>query len=376
MAGATLAREDNNAEGGRLVLQGDWTLIAIGPTYPGLRAALEQQRDRPELEWDLSGIDALDSVGALMLWRTWGRRMPGRVRLRPDQAPMFERIRLAEEKGVLHKAPRSPFAWLMTIGDLAFKAGRNLHEITILVGQLLLDLGHVLRHPGDMPWRETSANLYKSGVRAMPVTALVGFLIGVVLSYLSALQLRSFGVDVYIINILGIGIVREMGPVLVAILVAGRSGSAMTAQLGVMRVTEEIDALAVMGVSRTLRLVFPKVLALALAVPLLVLWTSFVAIIGGMISARFQLDISYAFFIDTLPKVVPVANLWIALFKGLTFGILVALIASHFGLQVKPNTESLSAHTTSSVVTAITVVILVDAIYAIATRQIGMPTRP
>jgi phospholipid/cholesterol/gamma-HCH transport system permease protein len=376
VAGATLAREDNNAEGGRLVLQGDWTLIAIGPTYPGLRAALEQQRDRPELEWDLSGIDALDSVGALMLWRTWGRRMPGRVRLRPDQAPMFERIRLAEEKGVLHKAPRSPFAWLMTIGDLAFKAGRNLHEITILVGQLLLDLGHVLRHPGDMPWRETSANLYKSGVRAMPVTALVGFLIGVVLSYLSALQLRSFGVDVYIINILGIGIVREMGPVLVAILVAGRSGSAMTAQLGVMRVTEEIDALAVMGVSRTLRLVFPKVLALALAVPLLVLWTSFVAIIGGMISARFQLDISYAFFIDTLPKVVPVANLWIALFKGLTFGILVALIASHFGLQVKPNTESLSAHTTSSVVTAITVVILVDAIYAIATRQIGMPTRP
>ncbi len=375
MAGATLAREDN-AEGGRLVLRGDWTLIAIGPAYPRLRAALEQQRDRPELEWDLGGVDALDSVGALMLWRTWGRRMPGRVRLRPDQAPMFERIRLAEEKGVLRKAPRSPFEWLMAVGDLAFKAGRNLREITILVGQLLLDVGHILRHPGDMPWRETSANLYKSGVRAMPVTALVGFLIGVVLSYLSALQLRSFGADVYIVNILGIGIVREMGPVLVAILVAGRSGSAMTAQLGVMRVTEEIDALAVMGVSRTLRLVFPKVLALAVAVPLLVLWTSFVAIIGGMISAQFQLDISYAFFIDTLPKVVPVANLWIALFKGLTFGILVALIASHFGLQVKPNTESLSANTTSSVVTAITIVILVDAIYAIATRQIGMPTRP
>jgi phospholipid/cholesterol/gamma-HCH transport system permease protein len=262
----------------------------------------------------------------------------------------------------------------MAIGDLAFKAGRNLREITILVGQLLLDLGHILRHPGDMPWRETSANLYKSGVRAMPVTALVGFLIGVVLSYLSALQLKSFGADVYIINILGIGIIRELGPVLVAVLVAGRSGSAMTAQLGVMRVTEEIDALAVMGVSRTLRLVFPKVLALALAVPLLVLWTSFVAIIGGMVSARFQLDISYAFFIDTLPKVVPVANLWIALFKGFTFGILVALIASHFGLQVKPNTESLSANTTSSVVTAITIVILVDAIYAIATRRIGMPT--
>jgi hypothetical protein len=133
--------------------------------------------------------------------------------------------------------------------------------------------GACLALSGRPAAREISANLYKSGVRAMPVTALVGFLIGVVLSYLSALQLKQFGADIFIVNIIGLGIVRELGPVLVAILVAGRSGSAMTAQLGVMRVTEEIDALATMGVPRGLRLVFPKVVALTVAMPLLVLWS-------------------------------------------------------------------------------------------------------
>ena len=151
----------------------------------------------------------------------------------------------------------------------------------------------------NCPRREISANLYKSGVRAMPVTALVGFLIGVVLSYLSALQLRQFGADVFIVNILGIGIIRELGPVLVAVLVAGRSGSAMTAQLGVMRVTEEIDALATMGVPRSLRLILPKVVALAVAMPLLVLWISAIALVGGMVAAQIQLDIGYGFFFET-----------------------------------------------------------------------------
>jgi phospholipid/cholesterol/gamma-HCH transport system permease protein len=207
----------------------------------------------------------------------------------------------------------------------------------------------------------------------MPVAALVGFLIGVALSYLSALQLRAYGADVFIVNILGLGIIRELGPVLVSVLVAGRSGSAMTAQLGVMRVTEEIDALAAMGVSRSLRLVLPKVIALSIAMPLLVLWTSAMALFGGMVSASLQLGLTYGFFIETLPGVVPLANLYIALSKGFVFGLLIALIACHFGLRVKPNTESLSANTTASVVSAITIVILVDAIFAIATRTIGVP---
>ncbi len=160
---------------------------------------------------------------------------------------------------------------------------------------------------------------------------------------------------------------------LLALLVAGRSGSAMTAQLGVMRVTEELDALAAMGISLSLRLLLPKVLALTLAMPLLVLWTSAVALLGGMVSAKIQLGMSYAFFFESLPQVVPVANLYIGLGKGAIFGLLIALVACHFGLRIRPNTESLAANTTASVVTAITLVILVNAVIAVAIRNIGMP---
>ena len=128
-----------------------------------------------------------------------------------------------------------------------------------------------------------------------------------------------------------------------------------------------------MGVSRSLRLVLPKIVALAVAMPLLVVWCSAAGIVGGMIAARLQMDLSYGFFIDTLPRVVPVANLWIGMSKGLVFGVLIGLVACHFGLRVKPNTESLSSQTTTSVVTSITVAILVDAVFAIMTRSFGIP---
>lgn len=373
MNGASIAFE-TDAEGRRwLRLAGEWRLMKLAPRYAALSAELAAHASDSTLGWDLRGIRSLDSVGAMMLWRAWGHRFPEILQTHDELEAVFARLYAASKLKETGPEPAQPFEWVVAIGRLSLRLWRHIVDFTGLIGQLLLDILFVARHPGEGPWRESSANLYKSGVRAMPVTALVGFLIGIVLSYLSALQLKTFGADIFIVNILGMGIIRELGPVLVAVLVAGRSGSAMTAQLGVMRVTEEIDALATMGVSRSLRLVFPKVAALALAMPLLVLWTSAIALMGGMVSAQFQLDISYGFFIETLPKVVPVANLYIALAKGVTFGIMVALVACHFGLRVRPNTESLSSNTTASVVTAITVVILVDAVFAIATRKIGMP---
>ncbi|HMM54617.1 MAG TPA: ABC transporter permease [Candidatus Desulfobacillus sp.] len=370
-ASVTLETDDGGRRWARLA--GEWRLRALAPDFAALDAELVAHGRDVALGWDLRGIASLDSVGAMMLWRAWGGRLPESLQTRDELGPVFARIEAAARQKEDGPGRAPPWEWVATLGRLGLGLLRHLADFTALVGQLALDALRLARRPREGPWRETSANLYKSGVRAMPVTALVGFLIGIVLSYLSALQLKNFGADIFIVNILGMGIIRELGPVLVAVLVAGRSGSAMTAQLGVMRVTEEIDALATMGVSRSLRLVFPKVAALALAMPLLVLWTSAIALMGGMVSAQLQLDISYGFFIETLPKVVPVANLYIALVKGVVFGILVALVACHFGLLVRPNTESLSSNTTASVVTAITVVILVDAVFAIATRKIGMP---
>ncbi|MDE2599342.1 MAG: ABC transporter permease [Rhodocyclaceae bacterium] len=368
---AGIASTEQNG-GAVATLSGTWTLAVVGREIDALNAELAALAKRAGTSWDCTGIEAFDSAGALLLWRTWGRRLPGAISLRPEHRRIFERLAAADQCPAPAGEPRLSYAWIRKLGDGAFKLQAHLVDFVALTGQVALNLVYLCRHPAELPRREISANLFKAGVRAMPVTALVGWLIGVVLSYLSSLQLRQFGADVFIINILGLGIIRELGPLLVAILIAGRTGSAMTAQLGVMRVTEEIDALNVMGVQRSLRLIFPKVAALAVVMPLLVVWTTAAALLGGMLAAQIQLDISAPFFFQTLPKAVPIGNVWIALSKGLVFGIAVALVACHFGMRVKPNTESLSANTTSSVVTAITVVILLDAVFAIVTRNVGL----
>ncbi|MFZ5581532.1 MAG: MlaE family ABC transporter permease [Pseudomonadota bacterium] len=352
-------------------ISGDWTLASLPRSLAELEDRLAALA-AAGADWDLTTLGRLDSLGALLLWRAWGRQWPPGVALAADHRRALERV-AALPPAAAALPPARPFEAVEALGVFVLKFSHNLLGLVALLGQLVLDLAYLLRHPRELPWVEYSATLYKSGAKALPVTALVGFLIGVVMSYLSALQLKMFGADIFIVNILGISIIRELGPVLVAVLVAGRSGSAMTAQIGVMRVTEEIDALATMGISRTQRLVLPKIAALTTALPLLVLWTSAAGILGGMVSANLQLGLSYGFFLDQLPKAVPLANLWIGLAKGWVFGLLISLVACHFGLHVKPNTESLSARTTAAVVTAITIVILVDALFAIATREIGLP---
>jgi len=363
---ARLSRDEQGRS--RVELSGVWNLRGLEPVLPGIEQKLAELKATGT--WDLSGVDAMDHAGALLLWRAWGRRMADSVNLRPEQAPFFEHLKLAPSQ---LPRPRRRFSGpLIVLGSSVLSFVDHLAEAIMLLGRVSFDVLHLVRYPNRIPWKEISANLYRTGTQALGITAIVGFLVGVVLSYLSAQQLRSFGADIYIVNLLGIAVIRELGPVLAAILIAGRSGSAMTAQIGVMRVTEELDALAVMGIPHTLRLVLPKMVALAVAMPLLILWTDAIALIGGMVSAQIQLGIDYRHFIASLPDAVPVANLWLGLGKGVVFGILIALIACLFGLRIKPNTESLGLGTTNSVVTAITVVIVVDAIFAVMFSDIGI----
>jgi phospholipid/cholesterol/gamma-HCH transport system permease protein len=350
-------------------VSGVWNLRSLGPALPRLEARLRGALGNGG--WDLSEVASMDHAGALLLWRAWGRRMAEPVRLRPEHELLFAHLRLPGD-AQLPRRRRYLIGPVMVLGHAMLSTADHLTGMVVLLGRVMLDAVMVFREPSRIPWREISANLYRTGAQALGITAVVGFLVGIVLSYLSAQQLRSFGADIYIVNLLGIAIVRELGPVLAAILVAGRSGSAMTAQIGVMRVTEELDALAVMGIPHTVRLVLPKMLALAIAMPLLILWTNAIALVGGMVSAQVQLGIDYRHFISNLPDAVPIANLWLGLGKGIVFGILIALLACHFGLRIKPNTESLGIGTTSSVVTAITVVILVDAVFAIMFSDVGI----
>ncbi|MES2535325.1 MAG: ABC transporter permease [Pseudomonadota bacterium] len=335
-----------------------------------IKAALRTLPAGAALHWDLSQVSALDYIGAQLLWNAWGKVRPPGLVLADHHEGFFKRL---EASGPLALPDESAKPWfsLATLRSALAGAVDHLSGFIALIGQLILDLGQFLRQPQRGPWKEISSNIFHIGYQALGITALVGVLIGVVLSYLSAQQLHTFGGDIYLVNILGMSIIRELGPLLAAILVAGRSGSAITAQLGVMRVNQELDAMLVMGLPHGFRLVMPRVLALAVAMPLLVVWTDAMALIGGMMAANFELNLSPSYFIRELPDAVPLANYWIGLGKGVVFGILIALVACHFGLRIEANTESLGQGTTTSVVTAITIVILADAVFAIVFSGVG-----
>lgn len=362
----------NDAGNGAIELSGNWQVHAFaeGNVMHEIRHRLAAIGDPAQLRWNLSHINALDHIGAQLLWNSWGKRRPTQLILLPAQETFFKRLEQANNLDI-PKPPKARLTSIMRLGTVMLGFFAHLLSFTRLLGQLVLDLGTVLRHPARAPWKEISANVYQMGFRALGITALVGILIGIVLSYLSAQQLRTFGGDIYIVNILGMSVIRELGPMLAAILVAGRSGSAITAQLGVMRVTEELDAMLVMGIPRGLRLILPKVIALAIAMPLIVIWTDAMALLGGMAAANLILDMSPRFFIQKLPDVVALSNYYIGLLKGVTFGAAIALVACHFGLLIKPNTESLGQGTTTSVVSAITVVIILDAVFAIMFSHVG-----
>ena len=354
----------------QLILSGKFTLSALEKRLQSLSAEITPFASDSNIHWDLTGIEQMDDAGALLLWKAWGKRHPQHVELRPEQKRLFSRIENITT--VPEPFPRDFLNPIRTLGKVAFLTWEHLIDIIMLTGQLLLDIRYLVTHPARIPWREISATLFRTGAQALGITALVGFLIGVVLSYLSSRQLQTYGADIFIVDILGVSIIRELGPMLAAILVAGRSGSSMTAQLGVMRVTEELDALAVMGIPHSMRLILPKVIGLSIAMPLIVLWTSAIALMGGMVAAEIQLGISYQFFFSKLSDAVLVSNLWIGLGKGVVCGIIIALVSCHFGLKIKSNTESLGEGTTTSVVTAITTVIIVDAIFAIIFSNVGI----
>jgi len=353
----------------RVRLSGAWVLLSLLPQAAQLHRQLLVYARDVDVVWDLRDVQTLDTVGALLLWRSWGRRRPQWI-LRPEHEPAFASLP-SEPFAPPPRRARGPLVAIGVLGRNFLSLAEQAAQLALLAGLLFLDLVQLARHPTLIPWPEISANIYRTGARALPIIALVGFLVGVVLSYLSGKELQVYGADTYIINILGIGILRELGPMLAAILVAGRSGSSMTAQLGVMRVTEELDALSVMGISQTLRLVLPKVIALAVSLPLLILWCDAMALIGGMLAANWQLAIDPQLFLHNLPSVVPISNLWLGVGKGMLFGILIASIACHYGLRIKPNTESLGTGTTDSVVASITVVILVDATIAVMFSSVG-----
>ncbi|MDO5288608.1 MAG: ABC transporter permease [Pseudomonadota bacterium] len=362
---------EQTADGACAVLHGQWTAqqLTAPRTWRGVTQALGGLRGTGA--WDLRSVQALDHLGALALWEHWGRQWPAQVQADEDQRAVLARV--AAYPPEAPPARRTSLAARVdTLGLAVVQALDQVRAFITLMGQLLLDALRLLAAPQKGPWRDFSGHLYRIGAQALPITALVGFLIGVVLAYLMSQVLRQFGAETYIVNIMGLALIRELGPLLGAVLIAGRSGSAITAQIGVMRVTEELDAMRVLGIAAGFRLVLPRALALAIAMPLISVWTTLAALVGGMLAADLTLGITPSYFAESLPKVVPVANLTLACAKSAVFGVSIALIGCHYGLRVKPNTESLGQGTTASVVAAITSVILIDALFAVLFKSVGM----
>ncbi|MGC9127538.1 MAG: MlaE family ABC transporter permease [Acidithiobacillus sp.] len=356
-------------EGEFLALRGRWTLRRLTGAIDTVREGLRQAgRDRP---WDLRGIERLDSVGALVIWHAWGGALPKDARLGAEQQAIFQRFATLETPS----PPRQPWglwARLEALGAHILGVGGDLWGLLLLLGALLTEFWRALRHPRHFPWREISATIVRTGPDSLPILSLIGFLIGIVISFQSAPTLASYGANIYIVSIAGLSILREFGPLITAVILAGRTGSAFTAQIGAMRVTEELDALRTFGISPVQRLILPKVIALAITLPLLVVWTDAVAILGAVIVAKLDLGISVGFFLREMPVMVPNFNFWLGICKGVLFGILIAWVSGYHGLKVQPNTDSLSRETTDSVVLTLTLVIVIDAVLAMIFANTGI----
>lgn len=362
---------DDTATPATVALGGDWTLRGLCAAPADVRTRLAQLADHVDDAWDLTAVQRLDHTGALILWRAWQRRFPERLDLLDAHRPVFDNWSRRTAPGAPPAAP--PLAQRAT-RLLARPARALLDHMTgwlALFGRFVANCSVLLTHPRHIPWREISATIHVSGTRALAITGVLGLLFGIVLAYQAAMHLRGYGAGAFVADMLGFTMVREMGPSLTAIVLAGRSGSAITAQIGVMRLTQELDAMKVMGISVSQRLILPKIIGLIIVVPLLSLWVTVLALAGGAFTSQLTLGLGFQHFIDTLPRTLPWVNLWIGMGKAALFGAVIAITACHFGLRIQPNTRSLAFETTRSVVVGIALVIILNASSTIVLQDIG-----
>lgn len=359
-----------------LALKGRWT-IATAAAIDRKIAALAPG-SASEVVIDAAAIAALDSAGALLVAKLCSRlSMAGRnvnlIGLGPDRGALIERARRLQPFGATARSRRPGVAgWLAGIGR-ATAAG--ISETVYLIGFF----GLVCARAAELivkPWRLRVAALVShmeaTGLNGMPIVALLAFLVGVVLAYQGADQLRQFGAEIFTVDLLGVSILREMGVLMTAIVVAGRSGSAYAAQIGTMQANQEVDAIRVIGLDPVEVLVLPRVIALAITLPLLTVLADLSAMLGGALMLASTLDIPLGRFALRLHEAVPLSYFWVGLVKAPVFGLLIAFVGCREGLRVSGSAESVGRHTTRAVVISIFLVIAADAGFSVFFSLIGV----
>ncbi len=359
-----------------LAFAGRWNLTAVARLDGALRALDVPGATRATL--DLSALEALDASGAWVLLRTRAALVARGVDakfdgLRDEHRTLVERLTTpASAPPVLpHRQP--PFlALLARLGAGAKRAYSESLDIVGFFGLIVVALWRSVRAPQRVRLTSVVTHLERAGLNALPIVGLLSFLIGVVLAYQGVDQLRNFGAEAFTVNLTGISILREIGVLMTAILVAGRSGSAFTAQIGTMRVREEVDALRTLGLDPIDVLVLPRILALTAVMPLLAFYADIIGLFGAGVAAMLLLDMSPFQFVTQLQQAVAIKHFWAGIVKAPVFGFLIALVGCRYGLKVKGSAENVGRRTTQSVVEAIFLVIVFDAIFSIAFSRLGV----
>jgi phospholipid/cholesterol/gamma-HCH transport system permease protein len=260
---------------------------------------------------------------------------------------------------------------LTELGEWIAETGQTLLGLLGFFGATLIGFAQVIRRPRHFRLNAVVTRFDVVGVRALGIIGLMSFLIGIVIAQQGAVQLAQFGAEVYTINLIGRITVRELGVLMTAIMVAGRSGSAFAAQIGTMKITEEIDAMRTIGVSPIEALVIPRMMAAVLMMPLLAFWAMVTALLGGGLFVWLELTIPPLTYIQRLQEVIPMTDLWIGLIKAPVFGFIIALSGCFQGMQVEGNSEEVGSRTTTAVVQSIFLVIVLDAVFAVFFSSIG-----
>ena len=355
------------AEGAVVRCVGAWTVHGVA-RLEGRLAALRWPQ-AAEITIDGAAVSAMDTAGAWLLQRAV-RALEGagcKVVLH-GLSPQHEalvamvRARAAEVATVpTAAAPRL----LERTGLLAWQHALQVAGMLTFIGEAAVVGLRSLRHPSRLRWRPVLHNLHGAGFNALPIVGLLSFLMGTVIAYQGAEQLRRYGANIFIADLVGLSMLRELAPLLTAIIVAGRSGSAYAAQIGTMKVTEEIDALRTIGIVPTELLVLPKILALIIALPLLTVYADMMSIFGGMVMARAQLGVSFEDFIDRFGDAVRLSSYLTGIGKAPVFAAIIAAVGCFQGFQVQGGADSVGRQTTVSVVQAIFLVIVADAIFSV-----------
>ena len=360
----------------RVIAGGSWETGALSALDGGLRRLAREPVRFASI--DLSAVDSMDTAGAWVLYRT---RRDLRARgvaaefegVDRSHADILARVEKGDVEQTLVRDQLHPvIALIARIGEASLAVFQECASLLSFLGVTVITLGRSIIRPRRIRFTSLVSHIEQVGLNAIPIVGLLSFLIGIVIAYQGAEQLRQFGAQVFTVNLLGISMLREMAILMTAIVVAGRSGSAFTAQIGTMQVNEEVDAMRTMGLDPIEVLVLPRIFALIVALPLLTVLADLTGLAGGALATVLVVDISLAQFMERLNDAVPLAAFWVGIVKAPVFGFLIAMVGCREGLVVAGSAESVGRHTTKSVVLSIFLVIVADALFSIFFLYIGV----